>query len=80
MEDWFPRRRKFYNRVISVAAEVAAAHGFEEMSTPIVEHSAVFQRTLGEASDVVMKEMYTFYDRSEHLLTLRPENTAGEFD
>ena len=47
------------------------------MNTPILEHSEVFLRSLGSSSDVVMKEMYTFMDKSNDSVTLRPEGTAG---
>ena len=57
--------------------EVALRFGHQEISTPIFEFTEVFNRTLGETSDVVSKEMYTFEDRGGELLTLRPENTAG---
>ena len=63
--------------VIETARRVAATFGFDEWATPIFEDTAVFARSLGETSDVVSKEMYTFADRGGDSLTLRPENTAG---
>jgi histidyl-tRNA synthetase len=63
--------------VIDTARRVAALYGFEEWSTPIFEDSSVFARSLGETSDVVTKEMYSFTDRGGDSLTLRPEGTAG---
>lgn len=57
--------------------KVALRFGHQEISTPIFEFTEVFKRTLGETSDVVSKEMYTFEDRGGESLTLRPENTAG---
>ncbi|MGC8524245.1 MAG: histidine--tRNA ligase [Acidibrevibacterium sp.] len=68
------RRHRF---VTDTAREVAARYGFEEWVTPIFEKTEVFARTLGETSDVVTKEMYTFPDRGGDSLTLRPEGTAG---
>ena len=59
------------------ARRVAALYGFEEWFTPIFEDSRVFSRGLGETSDVVAKEMYSFPDRGGEMLTLRPEMTAG---
>ncbi len=59
------------------AALLAARHGFQEMTPPIFEFTDVFSRTLGETSDVVTKEMYTFQDRGGDSITLRPEFTAG---
>lgn len=66
-----------HRRVEEVALEIAARHGFAEISTPIFEFTEVFARTLGETSDVVSKEMYTFTDKGGDTITLRPENTAG---
>ena len=68
------RRHRF---VTDTAREIAARYGFEEWATPIFEDTAVFARTLGETSDVVTKEMYSFADRGGDSLTLRPEGTAG---
>ena len=59
------------------ARRIAGLYGFEEWFTPIFEDSRVFSRGLGETSDVVAKEMYSFPDRGGEMLTLRPENTAG---
>ena len=56
---------------------VAARYGYGEIATPVFEFTEVFQRTLGETSDIVTKEMYTFEDRGGDRITLRPENTAG---
>jgi histidyl-tRNA synthetase len=55
---------------------LAAAYGFREIRTPIFERTELFTRTAGEASDIVNKEMYTFLDRGERSMTLRPEGTA----
>jgi histidyl-tRNA synthetase len=63
--------------VVATARRVAQSYGFDEWATPIFEDTRVFARTLGETSDVVTKEMYTFDDRGGDSLTLRPENTAG---
>ncbi|MGC8470142.1 MAG: ATP phosphoribosyltransferase regulatory subunit, partial [Acetobacteraceae bacterium] len=66
-----------HRAVIGRAREIAARYGCAEWATPIFEDTAVFARSLGETSDVVMKEMYSFPDRGGESLTLRPENTAG---
>ncbi|GBR54546.1 histidyl-tRNA synthetase [Neokomagataea thailandica NBRC 106555] len=66
-----------HRHVIQTAARVLATYGFEEWSTPIFEDTRVFARTLGETSDVVSKEMYSFEDRGGDSITLRPENTAS---
>ena len=66
-----------HQHVIDTARRVAASYGFDEWSTPIFEDTRVFARGLGDTSDVVMKEMYSFIDRGGESLTLRPEATAG---
>ncbi|MBX6746632.1 MAG: histidine--tRNA ligase [Acetobacteraceae bacterium] len=66
-----------HHRVIEVARQISALYGFEEWATPIFEDTRVFSRSLGDTSDVVTKEMYTFQDRGGDSVTLRPENTAG---
>ncbi|MDF3073979.1 MAG: histidine--tRNA ligase [Alphaproteobacteria bacterium] len=66
-----------HHEVVQTAREIAGRYGFEEISTPIFEFTEVFKRTLGDTSDVVTKEMYTFEDRGGDSITLRPEATAG---
>jgi histidyl-tRNA synthetase len=66
-----------HTHVIATARALASLYGLDEWTTPIFEDTAVFARTLGDTSDVVTKEMYTFTDRGGDSLTLRPENTAG---
>jgi histidyl-tRNA synthetase len=66
-----------HRHVTDTARHVAELYGFEEWSTPIFEETGVFSRTLGETSDVVTKEMYTFADRGGDSITLRPEATAS---
>jgi histidyl-tRNA synthetase len=66
-----------HHHVVETARRVAACYGFDEWITPIFEDTRVFSRTLGETSDVVTKEMYTFEDRGGDSITLRPEATAG---
>lgn len=63
--------------IVAAAREVAERYGYGPMSTPIFEFTDVFQRTLGDTSDIVTKEMYTFEDKGGDSLTLRPEGTAG---
>ena len=65
------------HHVIDTARRLAATYGFDEWSTPLFEDTRVFARSLGDTSDVVMKEMYTFTDRGGDSVTLRPEATAG---
>ncbi len=68
---------RLHKTVTDTAAEVASRYGFREMTTPIFEFTDVFSRTLGDTSDIVTKEMYTFEDRGGESITLRPEFTAG---
>lgn len=63
--------------IIEVSTNLAQGYGYEPIATPIFESTAVFKRPLGETSDVVGKEMYTFTDRGGEEITLRPEGTAG---
>jgi histidyl-tRNA synthetase len=66
-----------HRHVVETARAVAGRYGFDEIVTPIFEFTDVFKRTLGDTSDVVTKEMYTFEDRGGESITLRPEATAG---
>jgi len=75
--DLLPDDARRHRWVEEVAFTAAKRYGFGEIATPIFEFTEVFSRTLGETSDVVTKEMYTFADRSGDSLTLRPEGTAG---
>jgi len=66
-----------HRHVVETARGVAGRYGFDEIATPIFEFTDVFKRTLGDTSDVVTKEMYSFVDRGGEDITLRPEGTAG---
>lgn len=74
--DLLPEEQRKHNYVLKMAEQWSERFGFSPMSTPIFEFSNVFKRTLGEASDIVNKEMYTFTDRGGEEITLRPEGTA----
>jgi len=76
-QDILPDSMRRHRAVIDGARAVAGRYGFEEMATPIFEFTEVFSRPIGEATDIVSKEMYTFKDRGGEEVTLRPENTAG---
>ncbi len=76
-KDLFSDEIKIFNHIISTAQKKSEFFGFEELQTPIFEFSEVFERNLGEASDIVSKEVYKFPDRGDNFLTLRPEFTAG---
>ncbi len=75
--DIFGEDCRAFAHVEKVCALVAERYGYNEIRTPLLEQTSVFARTLGDASDVVQKEMYTFEDRNGDSVTLRPENTAG---
>ncbi len=66
-----------HRHIETVALETAERYGFQEVATPIFEFTEVFARTLGETSDIVTKEMYTFETKGGESITLRPEGTAG---
>jgi len=75
--DILPDESRRHRHIESVALAAASRFGFEEISTPIFEFSEVFKRTLGDTSDIVTKEMYSFTDKGGDEVTLRPEGTAG---
>ena len=75
-QDILPDEHRLYARVEETARDVASCYGYGEISTPIFEFADVFSRTLGETSDIVTKEMYSFA-KGDDRLTLRPEGTAG---
>jgi len=77
MHDLVGQELSHHHDIINQFISVAHKCNFKPISTPIMEFSEVFKRTLGNSSDVVMKEMYSFIDKSEESLTLRPEGTAG---
>jgi histidyl-tRNA synthetase len=60
-----------------IMRDIAERFGYQEIRTPLFEHTELFERGVGESTDIVTKEMYTFYDRSNRSLTLRPEGTAS---
>lgn len=75
--DLLPAEKARHNHVIETAKFVAKRYGFQDMATPLFEFTDVFRRPLGDASDVVSKETYSFEDRGGTEITLRPENTAS---
>jgi histidyl-tRNA synthetase len=74
--DLLPPSTDVWNRVEAVARAIFRAYNYHEIRTPIFEETQLFARGVGEETDIVTKEMYTFTDRDESSLTLRPENTA----
>ncbi|MBM3582697.1 MAG: histidine--tRNA ligase, partial [Alphaproteobacteria bacterium] len=75
--DILPEEMRRHRRVEETARALALRYGYAEIATPIFEFSDVFARSLGDTSDIVTKEMYTFQDKGGDSITLRPENTAG---
>src|SRR5512135_71620 len=77
MNDVLPADVARWQEMERVAREVFALYGYREVRTPAVEKAQLFARGVGEATDIVNKEMYVFEDKGEELLALRPEGTAG---
>ncbi|HSU58547.1 MAG TPA: histidine--tRNA ligase [Bryobacteraceae bacterium] len=77
MRDILPPSSAVWNEVESAARRIFARFNYREIRTPILEETALFTRSVGEETDIVSKEMYTFEDRDGSSLTLRPENTAS---
>ena len=75
--DIFGNEARGYDYIEHVLKDIASTYGFSEMRTPIFEQTELFLRSVGESSDVVRKEMYTFLDKGGRSMTLRPELTAG---
>jgi len=77
MNDLLADQLPYWQRIDNAARELFADYGYREMRVPIVEHAELFQRSIGEHTDIVEKEMYSFEDRGGDRLSLRPEATAG---
>ncbi|MFN7696780.1 MAG: ATP phosphoribosyltransferase regulatory subunit, partial [Deltaproteobacteria bacterium] len=77
MNDVLPDAMPRWHRVEAAFRETARRYGYGEVRTPLVEPTPLFVRSIGEATDIVSKEMYTFVDKGEDMLTLRPEGTAS---
>ena len=77
LQDLLPAQKKISRTIEDVVREVLAAYGYREIGLPQLEQTELFKRVVGENTDIVEKEMYTFDDRNGESLTLRPEGTAG---
>jgi histidyl-tRNA synthetase len=77
MNDLLPVQAPAWQHFEHCVREIVAAYGYQEMRVPVLEHTELFKRAIGEHTDVVGKEMYTFTDKGGDSLTLRPEATAG---
>ncbi|MBP5304045.1 MAG: histidine--tRNA ligase [Clostridia bacterium] len=76
-QDVLPGASSEWQHIERTALSIAEDYGFREIRTPVFEHTELFQRSVGETTDVVQKEMYTFEDKGNRSITLRPEGTAG---
>ena len=77
MVDILPEETPLWQSMETAALEVLSSYGYSEMRLPIIESTDLFARSIGEVTDIVEKEMYTFADRNDDSMTLRPEGTAG---
>ena len=77
MSDILPDETPYWQFLENTVATVLASYGYSEIRLPVVEKTALFKRSIGEVTDIVEKEMYTFDDRNGDSMTLRPEGTAG---
>jgi histidyl-tRNA synthetase len=77
MKDLYGIDFRKYDYIVRTAQKVAEKYGYEMISAPIIEHTEVFQRAIGDNTDIASKEMYTFLDKGGDSITLRPEGTAG---
>jgi histidyl-tRNA synthetase len=77
MHDVLPDQTPYWQKLEHIIREVLSSYGYQEIRLPIVEKTELFKRSIGEVTDIVEKEMYTFDDRNGDSLTLRPEGTAG---
>jgi histidyl-tRNA synthetase len=77
MHDTMPAQIGDWHYIENLLRQLTAAYGYQEARSPILESTALFSRSVGEESDIVTKEMYTFADRSNESVTLRPEGTVG---
>lgn len=75
--DILPEKARIWNILINEAKKIFEIYGYKEIITPVFENTGVFTRSIGEGTDIVQKEMYTFDDKAGRSLTLRPEGTAG---
>ncbi len=73
-KDILPADAPFWRHIENVARDVARRYNFEELRPPIAEKTEIFARGIGEATDIVEKEMYTFVDKGEEKITLRPDS------
>ncbi|HHY82318.1 MAG TPA: histidine--tRNA ligase [Clostridiales bacterium] len=76
-KDVLPQEAYKWHYIEDTIREIARAYGYQEIRTPVFEHTELFERGVGDTTDIVQKEMYTFLDKGERSITLKPEGTAG---
>lgn len=76
-QDWYGKNMYMRTQVEQLARKLCSVYHIKEVITPVFEHTILFQRGVGETTDVVQKEMYTFEDKGHRSVTLKPEGTAG---
>ena len=76
-QDMLPKDARNWQEIARTMRQICALAGYQEIRTPMFEHTELFQRGVGDTTDVVQKEMYTFEDKGKRSITLKPEGTAG---
>ncbi|QCI17107.1 histidine--tRNA ligase [Buchnera aphidicola (Aphis helianthi)] len=77
MHDYFSEDLDIWNKLKKIFKQVLNSYSYEEINLPILEKTEIFQRAIGDVTDIIEKEMYSFYDKKGNSLTLRPEGTVG---
>ena len=77
MKDILPEEQRYWQSIRWRVAKIAQAYGFGRIDMPILEENSLFQRSVGQETDIVAKEMYSFTDKSGEMVALRPEGTAS---
>ena len=78
-KDLMPKETALFRYLENEFLKVASSYGYNEIMTPVIEHTELFSRGVGSGTDIVQKEMYTFKDLGGRSISLRPEGTAGVF-
>jgi histidyl-tRNA synthetase len=77
MNDILPLQTRYWSYLEDILRQIADSYGYDEIRIPVLEKTGLFKRTIGEVTDIVEKEMYTFLDRNNESISIRPEGTAG---
>src|SRR3569833_1722557 len=77
MHDILPAEGRYFTHLDTIAREILTGYGYEEIRLPLVESTELFKRTIGEVTDIVENEMYTFEDRNGDSKSLQPKSTTG---